>query len=194
MPKLGMQPIRKRALVNAAIAEIGISGSCDVTVGQIARRAGVSSALAHHYFGSKEKIFLAAMRHVLDCYKNEVRAHLLDARSPYARVQAILEASFSPINFHRETISAWLHFWAFAHTIPEARRLLTIYQRRLHSNLLAGLRPLAGPRSEAIACGLGALIDGLYLREALRQGPPDGPAQVEILMNYLGTQLKEHSA
>ena len=65
MPKLGMEPIRKAALVQATIAEIGRAGSLDVTVAQIARRAGMSSALAHHYFGSKEQIFLAAMRHVL---------------------------------------------------------------------------------------------------------------------------------
>lgn len=52
MPKLGMEPIRRRALVKATIAEIGLAGNLDVTVSQIARRAGMSSALAHHYFGS----------------------------------------------------------------------------------------------------------------------------------------------
>ena len=51
MPKLGMEPIRRDALVKATIAEIGAAQSLDVTVGQIARRAGMSSALAHHYFG-----------------------------------------------------------------------------------------------------------------------------------------------
>ena len=50
MPKLGMEPIRKAALVNATIVEVGRTGSLDVTVGQIAKRAGMSTALAHHYF------------------------------------------------------------------------------------------------------------------------------------------------
>ena len=65
MPKLGMEPIRRDALVKATIAEIGAAQSLDVTVGQIARRAGMSSALAHHYFGGKDQIFLAAMRYIL---------------------------------------------------------------------------------------------------------------------------------
>ena len=43
MPKLGMEPIRKAALIKAAIAEIGQAGTLEVTVSQIARRAGVSS-------------------------------------------------------------------------------------------------------------------------------------------------------
>ena len=40
MPKVGMEPIRKAALVKATIAEIGRAGSLDVTVSQIAKRAG----------------------------------------------------------------------------------------------------------------------------------------------------------
>ena len=43
MPKLGMEPIRKEALVKATIVEIGRVGSLDVTVSQIAKRAGMSS-------------------------------------------------------------------------------------------------------------------------------------------------------
>ena len=62
MPKIGMEPIRSASLVRATIEEIGERGSLDITVSQIARRAGVSSALAHHYFGSKEKILLSAIR------------------------------------------------------------------------------------------------------------------------------------
>ena len=73
MPKLGMEPIRKEALVKATIVEIGRVGSLDVTVSQIAKRAGMSSALAHHYFGSKEEMFLAAMRHIMTLYGAEVR-------------------------------------------------------------------------------------------------------------------------
>ena len=74
VPKVGMEPIRRSALVQATIAEIGAAGSLDVTVGQIARRAGMSTALAHHYFGGKDQIFLAAMRHILTEYATEVAA------------------------------------------------------------------------------------------------------------------------
>ncbi|MGB0904735.1 MAG: transcriptional regulator BetI, partial [Mangrovicoccus sp.] len=41
MPKLGMQPIRTTALINAVINEIGETGNMDVTVSQIAKRAGM---------------------------------------------------------------------------------------------------------------------------------------------------------
>lgn len=178
MPKLGMEPIRKDALIKATIVEIGRAGSLDVTVSQIAKRAGMSAALAHHYFGSKEEMFLAAMRHVLTLYGAEVRGALAAAEGPQGRINAILKASFSPGNFRREAVGAWLNFWVLAQTVPEARRLLAVYQGRLRSNLVSALRPLAGEGASALADGLGALIDGLYLREVLKSGPPDGQAAV----------------
>lgn len=194
MPKLGMEPIRKAALVKATITEIGRAGSLDVTVSQIAKRAGMSPALAHHYFGSKEEMFLAAMRHVLTLYGAEVRGALAAAQGPEARLRAILHASFSPGNFRREAVGAWLNFWVLAQTVPEARRLLAIYQCRLRSNLLSCLHPLAGKKAVALAEGLGALIDGLYLREVLKSGPPDGAAAVSTALNYLNSQLSGDDA
>ena len=181
MPKLGMEPIRKAALVKATIAEIGAVGSLDVTVAQIARRAGMSSALAHHYFGGKEQIFLAAMRHILALYGAEVRAALANINGPSgrnacpkARILAVIGASFADSNFRQEVVSAWLHFYVLAQTVPEARRLLRVYQRRLRANLLYGLRPLfvgMPGAAETVADGIGAMVDGLYIRLALARGP-----------------------
>jgi len=189
MPKLGMEPIRKAALVKATITEIGQAGSLDVTVGQIARRAGMSTALAHHYFGGKEDMFLAAMRHILTLYGAEVRGALAVARTPEARVDAILVANFSPTNFRREVVGAWLNFYALAQTLPAARRLLSVYQMRLRSNLTHALRHLAGRGAPAIADTLGALIDGLYLREALSGRAPDAAAAIATTRACLAAHL-----
>ena len=169
MPKLGMEPIRRAALVKATIDMIGAQGSLDVTVSQIAKRAGMSSALAHHYFGAKDQIFLAAMRAILRDFGAEVRDSLLAARTPRARAEALIAASFAPSCFDPATVCAWMTLYAQATTHPEMHRLLRLYQRRLHSNLTHALRPLSSsPADDAVT--LGALIDGLYLRAALARG------------------------
>lgn len=190
MPKVGMEPIRKEALVRATIHEIGRTGSLDVTVSQIAKRAGMSSALAHHYFGSKEQIFLAAMRHILSLYGAEVRGALVMAESPRDRLRAVVQANFSGLNFRREVIGAWLNFYVLAQTVPEAKRLLNVYQRRLQTNLVHDLRKLIGPRAEAAARGLAAMIDGVYIRQALRTGAPDGAEAAAMVLDYLTMELE----
>ena len=174
MPKLGMEPIRRDALVKATIAEVGVKGSLDVTVARIARRAGVSSGLAHHYFGGKEDLLFAAMRHILRLYGASVCKELARARTPRDRLAGIIRASFGPDNFEPEVIAAWLSFYVHAQSDPGARRLLGIYQARLGSNLTHALRPLAGASAPDIAWTLASMIDGLYIRHALG-GAPDGP-------------------
>jgi TetR/AcrR family transcriptional repressor of bet genes len=189
MPKVGMEPLRRDALVRATIAEIGRAGTLDVTVAQIARRAGMSPALAHHYFGGKEQIFLAAMRHILTIYGAEIRGALAAAEGPEGRVRAVIRASFSEGSFRREVVSAWLHFYVLAQTVPEAARLLSIYQRRLNSNLVAPLRPLVGARATQLARQLGAMIDGVYLREALSGRAPDRRGAVDLVEGVLEAEV-----
>lgn len=187
MPKIGAEPIRKAALINATIFEIGRAGSLDVTVAQIARRAGMSPALAHHYFGSKEQMFLSAMRYILRVYGRSV-SETLPERGARGRLNAIVHASFAPQNFQRETVSAWVNFYALALINPEARRLLRVYHRRLRSNLVVALRPLTGDPGR-VAETVGALIDGVYLRAALLPDDIDAGAAERMIRDYLDEVL-----
>ncbi len=192
MPKQGMEPLRRSALVEATIHEIGAHGSLDVTVSQIAKRAGVSSALAHHYFGSKEQIFTAAMRHILSLLGAEARGALAMAKTPRDRIEAIIRACFSPSQFQSATVSAWLNFYVQAQKSTPAQRLLNIYQRRLRSNLRHAIRA-AGEHdpdlTQELTRGLAAMIDGLYLRQALTETPLDGDEAIGLLMAYVDRTL-----
>lgn len=191
MPKVGMEPIRRAALVEATIDEIGAQGSLDVTVSQIAKRAGMSSALAHHYFGGKEQIFLAAMRHVLSTYSAEVRGALAMAGTPHARVVAIIRAGFGSSNFRPDVVAAWLNFYVLAQTSSEAARLLSVYHRRLHSNLRHALRPLVGTEADRVARALGSLIDGIYLREGLKGTTPHATSASEHVIRLFELELQD---
>jgi TetR/AcrR family transcriptional repressor of bet genes len=190
VPKLGMEPIRRAALVEATIHEIGAHGTLDVTVGAIAKRAGMSSALAHHYFGGKEQIFLAAMRHTLTLYGAEVRRALATAQTPLERAEAIVGASFTSSNFRPDVIAAWLNFYVLAQTVPQAKRLLTIYQARLRSNLIHALRPLIGSNTSEVASRIAALIDGVYLRQSLVKAVPDPRQATHQVLSYLDLELE----
>lgn len=191
MPKIGMEPIRRGALVDATIVEIGRAGSLDITVSQIAKRAGMSSALAHHYFGGKEQIFLAAMRHTLTVYGAEVRGALVMANTPRARLEAVVRAGFSSSNFRKDVIASWLNFYVLALKSKEANRLLTVYQMRLHSNLVYALRPLIGPTAPEVAERIGGLIDGIYLRQVLGRNPPSGEEAAKQVLTTIGLEIEK---
>jgi TetR/AcrR family transcriptional repressor of bet genes len=185
-----MEPLRRKALIDAAILVIGERGSLNVTMSDIARRAGVSSALAHHYFGAKDDLLEATMRHLLRELGRDTADALANAESPRTRINAVISINFSEAQFRSDTIAAWLAFYVEAQRSQPMRRLLRVYARRLHSNLMSGLRSLL-PDAEAqrAAEGLAALIDGLYIRRALKDGTPDARSAIALVEDYLETKL-----
>lgn len=191
MPKIGMEPIRRKALIDATIVEIGQTGSLDVTVSQIAKRAGISSGLAHHYFGSKEDILIAAMRYILKMFGEQVREELSKANSPEQRLEAIVRASFHPSNFAPDVISVWLSFYVQANINEQANRLLRIYGKRLHSNLVFNLLQLTNSdAAHDIAQGTSSLIDGLYLRYALQENSSDPEKSMKTVNEYVKLRIE----
>jgi TetR/AcrR family transcriptional repressor of bet genes len=182
-PRGGAAPERARraALVDALIHEVGAAGTLDVTVARIARRAGMSPALAHHYFGSKDRMLLAAMRRLLRDFAHDARAARAAApNDPRARLAAIARASFFPAQFDGAVVSAWLLFYQRAQASRDAARLLAAYRRRLHRALTHDLGALLpGPAARRVAFCYAALIDGFYLRQALGAQDPDAPDRAE---------------
>ena len=192
MPKIGMEPLRRRALINATISAIGERGSLNVTMSEIADRAGVSSALAHHYFGPKDELLLATMRHLLADLGADAVAALNKAGTPRERLSAIVGVNFNAGQFREETVHAWLAFYVEAQNSLPLRRLLRVYVRRLHSNLMSGLAPLV-PREEAarMAEAIAAMIDGLYIRRALRDGLPNPVSASALVEDYIDAKLAQ---
>lgn len=178
-------------MIRATISEIAAAGSLDVTVSQIAKRAGMSPALAMHYFGTKDKIFLATMRHVLELYRQAVKNRLDGVSDPYERIVGIIDASFEASQLEREVVAAWLAFYVRALQSGEARRLLNVYARRLQSNLRFNLRQLFdAATAKQIAQGLASLIDGFYIRHALQDLVPDRDETRALVQDYLELWLE----
>ncbi|OLP53090.1 transcriptional regulator BetI [Rhizobium rhizosphaerae] len=190
MPKIGMEPIRRQALTDAALRAIADHGSLGVTMSQIARQAGVSPALAHHYFGSKDELLVATMRMLLERLRADTVARLRRAESPRARLSTLIAVSFQADQFQPETVAAWLAFYGEAQRSAPLRRLLIVYARRLRSNLIDALVALTSRDDAArIAEGAAAMIDGLYLRQALEAVPLGPEACAALVEDHVARQL-----
>jgi TetR/AcrR family transcriptional repressor of bet genes len=178
-------------LIIAALDAIGETGSLDVSVKQIASKAGMSSALAFHYFGGKNEIISETMRFLLSELTVSMRNELKGKQNPIARLEAIVEASFSQSQFKRKTIAAWLVFYVHAYSSKSATRLLNIYTRRLESNLVHAYRQLLPDLKQArrAAEATAAMIDGVFIRHALRKDGPDRHEAIEICKSQISAQL-----
>ena len=183
MPKVGMQPIRRRQLIDATLSTINEVGINDATIAQIARRAGVSTGIISHYFKDKNGLLEATMRDVTRQLRDAVATRLQPlAEAPAEqRLRAIVDGNFDDTQVHSAAMKAWLDFWASSMHQPQLNRLERVSSRRLYSTLVAEFRrELPLEQARLAAHGLAALIDGLWLRAAL-SGKPFRPAVARAL-------------
>jgi len=172
IPLDGSQPstedTRRRQLVEVTIDSLAELGYVGTTLAQIALRAGVSTGLVAHYFGDKDGLLDAAFRSLARRVGNQVRARLRQVSTPRGRIQAVIDANLAPEEFEQRTGTAWLAFWGQVLHVESLRRVQSVYQLRMLSNLRSSLKKLV-PADEAqrLAAMIAAMIDGVWLRAAL---------------------------
>jgi TetR/AcrR family transcriptional repressor of bet genes len=190
MPKVGMQPVRRRQLIDATIKTIHQYGFADTTISKIAGAAGLSSGIISHYFGGKNALLEATMRFLMQELRADFLARVKKARTPHERLEAIVSTNFNEEQFTPQVIGAWLSFWSQVPFSAALHRLNNIYFGRLSSNLRHELRYLTDDaRAEEIAAVVAAMIDGIWVRSGLAPGRSDVAAVRRMVMETLDLYL-----
>ncbi|MBN9026231.1 MAG: transcriptional regulator BetI, partial [Rhizobiales bacterium] len=125
------EDVRRRQLIEATIESLADVGFAACTLMDIARRAGVSPGLVAHYFGDKEGLLEATLRHLAGRLSRLVARRLAQARTPRERIQAVIDANLAPEEFDRRTASVWLAFWGQVIHSVRFKRVQNVYQRRM---------------------------------------------------------------
>jgi TetR/AcrR family transcriptional repressor of bet genes len=190
MPKLGMEPIRRRQLIDATIAAIHENGFPDATISRISALAGVSTGIVHHYFDNKADLLEATMRQVANDIRAGAVERLRRARTPRERVAAVIDGNLSTEALLPQAVTAWLAFCAQVHCNASFRRVQRVLIARMHSNIAHALRGLLpGSQADDVAEGLSILIDGLWLRAALSDSRFNSQRARRIAHDWLDARL-----
>ncbi|WP_275148964.1 transcriptional regulator BetI [Citrobacter koseri] len=190
MPKVGMQTLRRRQLIDATLEAINEVGMHDATIAQIARRAGVSTGIISHYFKDKNGLLEATMRDITSQLRYAVlrRLHALPEASAELRLRAIVAGNFDDSQISQAAMKAWLAFWASSMHQPMLYRLQQVASKRLLSNIVYEFRrELPRQQAQQAGYGLAALIDGLWLRAA-PSGKPFNLSLAQALTTYFISQ------
>ena len=195
MPKVGMEPVRRRQLIEATLQSIGQHGLQGTTINTISRLAGLSSGIISHYFGGKQELIEASIRYLMDQLKvallNRVRQERL---SPEQRLKMIVEANFANVHQSEAATRTWLAFWAQAVHNPNLARLQRVNNRRLQSNLEYSFNMLMpSVQAEKSARMTAAMIDGFWLRSALSdQSDIDFTEAETLCKHFIETLISQY--
>lgn len=127
---------RREELLNAALELFGHRRAADVSIDDVAAAAGASRALVYHYFGSKEELYLAALR---------TAARRLDRLlqpptegKPLERLAIVLSRYFDFVEEHADGYAALLRSGPGARE-GEIGRIVDHVRSLLVNRLLEGL-------------------------------------------------------
>ncbi|OUS37009.1 transcriptional regulator BetI [Rhodobacterales bacterium 56_14_T64] len=177
MSRKRIRDIRNEELIEATIVAVHRHGYGAVTMADIAREAGASAASINYYFGSKEGLMEATMRHLLRKLRAAMITGYSAANSPTERLYAVMNANFSDQLFTVEQCSIWMQFWASAPYSPHLARLHHLNRARVRSHFRAELRRLLPAEGvETARQALQNYMDGAWLQAALSDQSVDPAA------------------
>ncbi|MDQ0510557.1 TetR/AcrR family transcriptional regulator [Ancylobacter amanitiformis] len=191
---------RRRQLGEAALRCILKHGNAGVSVRQIAAEAGVTQGLVTHHFGEISEL----VAYAFDIMSGSLLQALMDAvaaaaPTPHERLDAFIEASFSPVLFDRDVLGVWVVFWGLVLHSPR----MSASQQGEYSDYVAAVERLLGDlaASEGFAIGdvrlaaiaFTALLDGLWLAWCLNPSSFRPEEGMQLCRNWVkGLRLGAH--
>lgn len=164
---------RRVDLVEATLRCLARDGHAGVSVRRIATEAGVSAGLVNHHFEGIEALVAAAYEKIAGDVMNRILTRVEPVEGHRARLSAFVAASFSPEVLDPSLLRVWVVFWSLLPHVPvlqEIQKRTWVDYRRTLEKELAGCAPAGAVDVEAVALGLAALMDGLWLQWGLDPG------------------------
>jgi AcrR family transcriptional regulator len=180
---------RRAQLMDVALAGLAKGGIQEFTVDRICAAAGVSRGLILHHFGSMAGLLAAVYARL---YRETTPD--LTALPAETRIDALIEGTFAPKAFKRETLNAWVALWGQIANTPalrdEHRRQYQAYLDAV-TEALAALATTKGRTIDArpLAKSLICLIDGLCLQHCLDPEAMPAEAAKEACRAFLAPHL-----
>lgn len=114
MPKVGVQPIRRAQILDAAFESIAERSLESTRMRHIAEIAGVSHPSLHYYFDTKEKLIVALLDRLLAEFKNGREEQLTAATGPLSKLRILQEQQKRIIAEKSDTLEVYYDYWVQA--------------------------------------------------------------------------------
>ena len=178
-PAQSTEAERRKALLKAAFREVAEKGFSEVTLDDIAKRAGVSKGVTLYYFESKEDLFRELFGWLIDSIHGRMREAVAAESDPVAKVRALVALIFPSASKNRAFFRAFVDFCGLAARRESFRMVNERFYagcREIDGGIVAeGMRRGAFRVRDAQEAGstMRAIFDGLMM-QWLSEKDPEG--------------------
>jgi AcrR family transcriptional regulator len=189
---------RRTAMLRAAAELICERGFGETRIADVAKRAGVSSALVIYYFGTRDRLLVDALRHSEESFYEAAEKMLAEVTSLRERLSLLIKWTCVP-QTDNEIPGAWglwFDLWAqaFRHDEVKAGRVeLDARWRRMIVDAIKSAEASDELDVEVdarlFALEFSALLDGLSIQVALDDPEVDSDVAYKIAMRFAEREL-----
>lgn len=191
-----IQALRRRELIEAALAVIAEDGLSGLTLAKVAGRAGLTAAMVNFHFANKRKLLLETLRYIADEFEGRLAARLAKAGDSASALLAFVEVHFEPQLLEPGRIAVWYAFSGeaqaraeYCDVYAEQERNHLILVRRCFHRLLSDAK---GPRDpEALAQALIGLLGTVWQTCLYESRTFDAEEGRRLCHRYLGSVVPE---
>lgn len=197
-PATEQNEARRIEMLRAAAELICERGFGDTRIADVAKRAGVSSALVIYYFGTRDRLLVDALRYSEESFYEAAEQMLAEVKSLRERLSLLIRWTCVPEG-NGEIPGAWglwFDLWAqaFRHDEIKAGRveLDARWRKMIVDAIKSGEESAELPaklNARLFALEFAALLDGLSIQVALDDPEVDSDVAYDIAMRFAEREL-----
>jgi AcrR family transcriptional regulator len=193
-PATEQNEARRIGMLRAAAELICERGFGDTRIADVAKRAGVSSALVIYYFGTRDRLLVDALRYSEESFYEAAEQMLAEVPSLRERLSLLIRWTCVPEGNDEipGTWGLWFDLWAqaFRHDEIKAGRVeLDARWRKMIVDAIKSAELDTKVNARMFALEFAALLDGLSIQVALDDPEVDSDLAYEIAMHFAEREL-----
>ena len=185
---------RRIEMLRAAAELICERGFGDTRIADVAKRAGVSSALVIYYFGTRDRLLVDALRYSEESFYEAAEKMLAEVPSLRERLSVLIR--WTCVREADDEIPGtwglWFDLWAqaFRHNeIRAGREELDARWRKMIIDAVRSAELETKVNAKMFALEFSALLDGLSIQVALEDPEVDSDLAYDIAMRFAEREL-----
>jgi len=185
---------RRIEMLRAAAELICERGFGDTRIADVAKRAGVSSALVIYYFGTRDRLLVDALRYSEESGYEAAERMLAEIPSLRERLSLLIRWTCVP-EADNEIAGAWglwFDLWAQAFRHDEVKAGRVVLDSRWRAMIVNAIKTAefdVDVDARMFALEFSALLDGLSIQVALEDPEVDSTVAYDIAMRFAEREL-----
>lgn len=191
-----IENIRRKQIIDSAIASIATYGYVKTTLDQIANEADISKGVITYYFKSKDSLLLAVLNKILKSIKDYIEERVKTAQTPVDKLKEYILASFDHMIENRRYYEAQVELWSNLEYKKKINEKLCIECINTVSRLIKeATKDIDSGKidHETIASLIQATIDGTMIQWVFNKGSVNLESSRDSLWNIIHAFLTKCS-